>query len=171
MRPKARFPPHFRAFRRIRQFRASKSTFPGQFSCFWSQRRPGCTRRSTSSFRPRPSAGQHAARASSCARRNLTVTLLFVCEYGGMVDALSSGGSERMLVGVQLPLLAPDFKLPETLDHQVSGSFEFRRQTVSPTDCPPAAKRYAAKPSLHPPHLSPSVNHLRSGKVRICGGW
>lgn len=34
------------------------------------------------------------------------VNSMFVCERGGMVDALSSGGSELMLVRVQVPPLA-----------------------------------------------------------------
>ena len=34
------------------------------------------------------------------------IALRFVCERGGMVDALSSGGSERMLVRVQVPPFA-----------------------------------------------------------------
>lgn len=34
------------------------------------------------------------------------VALWSVCERGGMVDALSSGGSERMLVRVQVPPFA-----------------------------------------------------------------
>ena len=34
------------------------------------------------------------------------VALWFVCERGGMVDALSSGGSECILVRVQVPPFA-----------------------------------------------------------------
>lgn len=34
------------------------------------------------------------------------IALHSVCERGGMVDALSSGGSERMLVRVQVPPFA-----------------------------------------------------------------
>ncbi len=34
------------------------------------------------------------------------VALCSVCERGGMVDALSSGGSERMLMRVQVPPFA-----------------------------------------------------------------
>ena len=41
-----------------------------------------------------------------CATDSKGVNLSIVCERGGMVDALSSGGSECMLVGVQLPPLA-----------------------------------------------------------------
>ena len=42
----------------------------------------------------------------NCIIRVSLVSYLSVCECGGMVDALSSGGSECMLVGVQLPPLA-----------------------------------------------------------------
>ena len=42
----------------------------------------------------------------NCIIRVSLVSYFFVCECGGMVDALSSGGSECMLVGVQLPPLA-----------------------------------------------------------------
>lgn len=40
------------------------------------------------------------------------VMLRFVCERGGMVDALSSGGSEQSLVRVQVP----PFALFKTVD-------------------------------------------------------
>ena len=42
-----------------------------------------------------------------------------------MVDALSSGGSERMLVGVQLPPLAPDNRIPKPLEIQGFGVFSY----------------------------------------------
>lgn len=53
--------------------------------------------------------GQHLAdqrNTPNCTNRRCSVEWLFVCERGGMVDALSSGGSERMLVRVQVPPLA-----------------------------------------------------------------
>ena len=42
-----------------------------------------------------------------------------------MVDALSSGGSECMLVGVQLPPLAPAVEGPESLKYQRFRAFHF----------------------------------------------
>ena len=51
----------------------------------------------------------------NCIIRVSLVSYFFVCECGGMVDALSSGGSECMLVGVQLPPLARMEKTPENV--------------------------------------------------------
>lgn len=42
-----------------------------------------------------------------------------------MVDALSSGGSECMLVGVQVPPLAPAVEGPESLKYQRFRVFRF----------------------------------------------
>ena len=44
-----------------------------------------------------------------------------------MVDALSSGGSECMLVGVQLPPLAREWKTPERWNTKVPGFSRMRR--------------------------------------------
>ena len=57
------------------------------------------------------------------------VSYLFVCECGGMVDALSSGGSECMLVGVQLPPLARMENPRKTLERQRSGVFSYMPDT------------------------------------------